>query len=545
MGIKRTILRPVAYLAGLHADRQRRAFLDAHNHTRNVQQQVLRNLIDAHGLTDFGRDHALGSVKSVEDFRKAVPIRTYEDLQPYMDRVFEGQSAALLPPGHDVLMFSLTSGTTGQPKRIPVTQHFADTMRRGSNVWGIAALRDHPDGWLRAILRISSPMCEYTSPTGIPCGAISGLLMQNQMKIVRRMYVTPESTASIEDPEVKYYTICRCGVTRDVSMIITANPSSTITMIETGRKHAERLIRDVADGTLTPPGDLPKNVAGAVRFKPDRNLARRMQAGLDRDGQLLPRHFWNPSLLANWTGGTLKLYLRRLGELFGDVPVRDLGLLASEGRFSIPLTSGASAGAAEITGNFFEFLPADQRGSDRGDMLGAHELQVGGEYFLIVTNWAGLWRYDLDDCVRVTGHLGQSPVFEFLSRGLHTANITGEKITEHQVVEAMRIAAGQIGAHVETFVLQGHFDSVPYYQLRIEANDGDDLQRLGDLMDRALGELNIEYGAKRKSGRLGPIRPATLASGTLTREEQARIAARGGRDEQYKHQYLMTAIVED
>ena len=545
MSIKRTILRPVAYLAGRHADKQRRAFLTAHNHTEDVQKQLLDELLDAHAQTDFGRDHALGSVKSIEDFRSAVPIRSYEEMRPYMDRVFEGNTTALLPPGHDVLMFSLTSGTTGKPKHIPVTRRFAEAMRRGSNIWGIAALRDHPAGWLRPILRISSPMCEYTSPTGIPCGAISGLMMQNQMRIVRRMYVTPATAASIEDPQVKYYTICRCGAGRDVSMIITANPSSTITMIETAQQHAERLIRDVADGTLNPPGDLPETIARTVRFKGDKTLARRMQAGVDRDGVLLPGHFWNPSLLANWTGGTLKLYLRRLGELFGDVPVRDVGLLASEGRFSIPLTSDASAGTAEIMGNFFEFLPADQRESDRPDTLGAHELQAGGEYFLVVTNWAGLWRYDLDDRVRVAGHLGKSPIFEFLSRGLHTANITGEKITEHQVVEAMRIATGRLDMHVDTFVLQGHFDSVPYYQLCIESEGTDNLRDLGGLMDRALGELNVEYGAKRKSGRLGPIRPAALPTGTLKREEQAKIAARRGRNEQYKHQYLKTEIVED
>jgi hypothetical protein len=545
MGIKRTILRPVAFLGGLHADKQRRAFLDAHNNTQAVQKQLLDDLLSSHAQTDFGADHSLGSVKSVSDFRKALPIRTYEDMRPYMDRVYEGDTNALLPKDCDVLMFSLTSGTTGKPKHIPVTQRFVDAMRRGSNVWGISALRDHPAGWLRAILRISSPMCEYSSPTGVPCGAISGLLMQNQKKIVRRMYVTPESAAAIEDPQVKYYTTCRCGVARDVAMIITANPSSTITMIECGQHHAERLIRDVADGTLTPPGDLPQNVARDINFKPNKALAKRMQIGLDRDGQLLPKHFWNPSLLANWTGGTLKLYLKRLGELFGDVPVRDVGLLASEGRFSLPLQSDQSAGVAEIMGNFFEFIPARQRGSDRPDTLEAHELEIGEEYFLIVTNWAGLWRYDLDDRVKVTAKLGGSPVFEFLSRGLHTANITGEKITEHQVVEAMRIASHECDTRVDTFVLQGHFDSVPYYQLRLEANGADNLQAIGDLMDRALAKLNIEYGAKRKSGRLGPIRPSAQPTGTLRAEEQVKIAARRGRDEQYKHQYLMTAIIED
>ncbi len=536
-------MRPIAYLGGLHADRQRRAFIDAHNNTARVQQQLLDDLTEAHANTEFGKDHDLGSVKTIEDFRKAVPIRNYEDLRPYMDRVFNGCTEALIPQGDELLMFSLTSGTTGKPKRIPVTRRFADTMRRGSNVWGISALRDHPAGWLRAIMRISSPMCEYASPTGVPCGAISGLLMQNQKKIVRRMYVTPQSVASIEDPQVKYYTICRCGVSRDVSMIITANPSSTIAMIETGQLHAEQLIRDVADGTLTPPGDLPRPVADALKFKPNKGLARKMQAGIDRDGRLLPTHFWSPSLLANWTGGTLQLYLKRLGELFGDVPVRDVGLMASEGRFSLPLASGSPGGVAEIMGNFFEFIPADQKGSDKPDTLGAHELETGAEYFLIATNWAGLWRYDLDDRIRVTGRLGDSPVFEFLSRGLHTASITGEKITEHQVVEAMRIASHELRLHVDTFVLQGHFDSVPYYELQIES--GGDIDRLGGLMDSALAELNIEYGAKRKSGRLGPIRTALLEPGTLRRREQEKIAARRGRNEQYKHQYLLTEIVEN
>jgi len=545
MSIKRTILRPVAFLAGRHADRQRRAFLNTLNRPKNIQQQVLDELIDTHKQTDFGRDHSLGSVKTVEDFKKATPVRTYEEMRPYMDRVYQGDTTALLPKDHDVLMFSLTSGTTGMPKRIPVTQRFADTMRSGSNIWGIAALRDHPDGWLRSIMRISSPMREYTSPSGVPCGAISGLLMQNQKKIVRRMYVTPEAVAAIEDPEVKYYTICRCGAARDVSMIITANPSSTIAMIETGQRHAERLIRDIADGTLTAPGELSKEIARSIKFKPNKHLARRIQTGLDRDGMLLPKHFWNPSLLANWTGGTLKLYLKRLGELFGDTPVRDLGLLASEGRFSIPLSSEASGGVAEIMGNFLEFMPTEQQRSDQPDTLGAHELEVGGEYFLIVTNWAGLWRYDLGDRVKVTGHMENTPIFEFLSRGEHTANITGEKITEHQVVEAMRIASHECDTHVDTFVMQGHFASTPYYQMQIEADSTENLQRLGDLMDHTLGQLNIEYGAKRKSGRLGPIRPATLPTGTLRKAELVKIAARKGRSEQYKHQYLLTAIVED
>ena len=249
MTLARAILRPVAYLAGLHAAGQTRAFLAAHQHTQQTQDRLLGELLAAHADTGFARDHGLGGVRTYEEFRQAVPVRAYEALRPYMDRVLAGQTAALIPPGQRVLMFSRTSGTTGQPKHIPVTPRFLDEMRRGWNVFGLRMLQDHPAAWLRAILAISSSMNEAVSPTGLPCGAISGLLAATQKRIVRRMYVAPPEVADCHDPVAKYYVLLRCGVGRDVSIITTANPSSTIKLIETGQAHAERLIRDVSDGT--------------------------------------------------------------------------------------------------------------------------------------------------------------------------------------------------------------------------------------------------------------------------------------------------------
>ncbi len=544
MSLTRTLLRPVAFVAGKHAARQVRSFLAAHDHTAQTQDRLLAELISAHRETAFGRDHGFENIRTYEDFVSAVPVGAYDKLQPYADRVFAGDFEALLPPGERALMFSQTSGTTGEPKHIPVTSRFLTEMRRGWNIFGVKALTDHSEAWLRPLLTINSSMHEAQSPTGVPCGAISGLLAVTQKRIVRRMYVAPRQVADIRDPLAKYYTILRYGVGRDVSIITTANPSSTIKLIEVGQAHAEQLIRDVADGTMSPPGGLPQAMAGHVRFRRNPALAKRMEEGLRRDGQLLPRHFWNVTLLCNWTGGTLKLYLRRLRELFGDVPVRDIGLLASEGRFSVPLEDSTPAGVAEITANFLEFIPADEYGRDNPPTLRAHELEVGAEYFLVVSNWAGLWRYSIDDRVRVTGRFGQSPVFEFLSRGLHTSSITGEKITEYQVVEAMRRAAAGLGVAVERFTLQGRFAATPYYELRIEQVDGRDLHAIAEAMDRELTGLNVEYQSKRHTDRLGSIRPSQAQPGHFEQAELETIAARRGRGEQYKHQYLLTEIID-
>lgn len=543
MNVSRILLKPVAFVAGLHASRQTRAFLVAHRRTEQVQSELLGRLVAAHAESDFGRRHGFGSIRGYDDFVRAVPVASYETFRPYVERVLAGETTALLPAGVPVLMFSQTSGTTAQPKHIPVTPAFLASIRMGWNVFGLLALQDHIEAWLRPILQISSAMRETTSPTGLPCGAISGLLAATQKKIVRRMYCVPQAVASIRDPAAKYYATIRCGVMRDVSFITTANPSSTIKMIESAQAHAERLIRDVAEGTITAPGDLGDEAAAVLRFRPAPALARRLQAALDRDGQLLPRHFWKLAFAANWTGGTLRLYLRRLRELLGEVPVRDIGLLASEGRFSIPLTDGTPAGVAEILGNFLEFIPAECHGQDAPPTLRAHELEVGREYFLVFSNWTGLFRYNLDDRVRVVERFGDSPVFEFLCRGKHTANITGEKITEHQVVEAMRRACLRAAARVDRFVMQGCFAATPYYQLRMEL-DGQ-AEALCRALDEELAVLNLEYASKRKSGRLGPILPVCVAPGSLEQQEQQRILDRRGRDEQYKHQYLMTDVVEE
>ena len=543
MKIPRTILRPIAFAAGLHASGQVRQFLRAHRRTAQVQQRVLMDLVSKHRDTDFGRDHGFATIGDAADFRAAVPVRSYEQMESYFQRVLEGHTTALLPADQPVLMFSRTSGTTGKSKHIPVTPAFLAHMRRGWSVWGLCALRDHPTAWLRPILQVSSPTRETDSPTGLPCGAISGLLAKTQRPIVRRMYCVKPSVCDISDPQAKCYTTLRCAAEHDVAFITTANPSSTIRLIETAQANAERLVRDLHEGTLCPPGHIEPEVARTLRFAPRPRLARTLQRQIERDGMLLPRHLWRVAFLANWTGGTLGLYLPRLRELFDGAVVRDIGLLASEGRFSVPMEDNSAAGVAEILGNFLEFIPADCHDQPNPPTLLAHELEVGAEYFLVVTNWAGLWRYNLDDRVRVTGKLGDSPVIEFLCRGVRTASLTGEKLTERQVVEAMERTCGKLGLAAERFTLQGVFAELPHYRLSVEQADPATAGAMAAALDQMLAELNIEYASKRRSGRLGAIQPRLLEAGTLERTERQLLQARGGRLEQYKHQYLLTDVV--
>jgi hypothetical protein len=391
-----------------------------------------------HAGSTFGRDHGFDRVGDYGDFVRRVPVRSYDDLRGYIDRVVAGDHGALLGRRQNVLMFALTSGTTAEPKYIPVTQEFLAEYRAGWNAWGLKALLDHPQAILRGILQMASPMDERFSAADIPCGAITGLTARTQKRLVRKYYVVPLEVAYIADAAARYYTAMRFAAARDVAWLIAANPATLIRLAEAADTHAQALIRDIHDGTLAAPGEVPGEIQATLRrlAAPDQAGARRLEECLGRTGRLRPVDYWNVNFVACWTGGTMGLYLKDVGPWFGDVPVRDIGLIASEGRMTIQIADGTPGGILDVASHFYEFIHADQIDATNPTVLRCHQLDKGAEYYLVLTSSCGLFRYSIMDLVRVSDYCGQAPVIEFLSKGQRICSLAGEKLTENQVVLA-------------------------------------------------------------------------------------------------------------
>jgi len=540
------------YLAARHhAEHVYRKFTRATARATAVQQRVLLAKIRRNADSAFGRDYRFDRIRTADDFVRQVPVLRYEDHRPYIERVQAGELRALFGRGQRVLMFALSSGTTAEPKYIPVTDPFLREYRRGWNVFGIKALLDHPGAFLRGIVQITSRMDESRTSAGIPCGAITGLMAATQKRLVRKYYLSPRCLSEIDDATAKYYTIMRLAVPADAAFLITANPATQLKLARTADLHREPLIRDVHDGTLRDDLPIPATVRRQLRhrLRPDPAAARRLEAIVREHGRLLPKHYWNLSFLANWTGGTLGLYLNDYPRYFGDTPVRDIGLLASEGRISIPVQDATPAGILDVTSHFFEFLPRDRIEEASPTALRTHEVEIGQEYFVLLTTSSGLYRYDLGDLVRVVGFEGQAPIIEFLNKGDHICSLAGEKLTEHQVILAMNEVAQRLGTAVADFVLAPRWADPPYYVLHVEPTGGDpDPDRVADLaaaLEKTLQAVNVEYAGKRQTDRLGPVRlnrlPARFLA-DLDRREAARF--RPG-NEQYKHRYLYTHPGDD
>jgi hypothetical protein len=546
MTIFQFLKRLAGKIAGVPVRRQVRAFEAATHHPREWQAMLLRRLLARQADTDFGRDHHFAAIRTAEDYRRQVPVAPYEYFEPYITRVRQGEFRALLadPVVH---MFALTSGTTATRKFIPVTQQYLIDYKRGWNVWGIKALQDHPRTKMRPIVQMSSDWQEFKTEAGIPCGSVSGLTASMQKRIIRWLYCVPACVGCIKDPAAKYYTALRLSIARDVGMIVAANPSSLVNLARAGDQDKEYLIRDLYDGTLSDHVDVPGTIRAALaRTIGKRHVrrARELENIIARTGSLYPRDYWaDDCTIGTWTGGSVGLYLRHFPHYYGSHPVRDIGLLASEGRMTIPVEDGTPSGVLDITTHYFEFLPEAEAGKPNPITLAAHEVQEGQTYYILPTTSYGLYRYHISDVVRVTGFHNRTPLVEFLSKGAHFANLTGEKLSEYHVAGAMRDVLASLNMNLTAYSLAPCWnDEMPYYGLFVERTDlvsREQGLRLAETLDRRLMAVNIEYASKRESLRLGTIRLQLLANRSWQQWDRQRLQHTGGTLEQYKHPCLI------
>ena len=515
---------------------------------QQTQRDVRQRLLAINAASGFSHEHGLMPGMTLQEFRSRLPISDFEYYRPYIERLKVGDTQALLGAENKLLMFMLSSGTTSSSKFIPVTTRFLSDYRRGWQIWGVHAFDARPGMNHKNILQVTSDYNRFQTSAGIPCGNISGLAVATQRPVVRFLYTIPSAVAKIENPQAKYYMLLRLALADDnIGMITTANPSTLMQLATLADAEKESLIRDIADGTFSERFVISSEVRQTLRrrlSRPRLRRAKQLESIVAKSGVLRLDEAW-PRLeqLAVWMGGSCGAYLPSLRQQFGNrIPIRDHGLSASEGRMTIPFDEESSDGVLEVSTHYFEFIPEAEHGSSNPTVLEAHELTPDRNYFILLTTSSGLYRYDICDVVRCTGFFGTTPVLRFLHKGAHISNLTGEKISESQVVDSVRHALDTNRHRVNYFTLTPVWNDPPYYQLLLEADDvptSELAERLSEATDTKLQELNCEYQEKRSTGRLGPLRTTRLQSGTWRRLAEQRQARLGGSIEQYKHPCLI------
>jgi len=519
-----------------------------------TQEQLALRLLRQNEATAYGQAHDFRKVKSFSGFQKRVPIAGYDALAPYIQRALHGEPNQLT--AERPVLFTTTSGTTGASKYIPVTPSSKALKSKLMRVWMSALHRDHPEVFSGKVLTMVSPEVESYAPCGTPCGAESGHGYRNMPRAVQPLYVAPYDLYRIGSSEAKYYALLRLAVAQPVRMIYTCNPSTVLKLAQRLGDCTEKLIRDVRDGTLdggfefameqldpsgrpTPSVDIRCDLAGL--FSPDPARAAELgRAAVEGGGRLLPRFVWPDfEVVGCWKGGTVGAYLRQFDDYFRPgTAVRDIGYFASEHRGSTPLHDDGDAGVLAIATNVYEFYPADrERKPDPTDLLTVDQIEEGKRYFVYVTTAAGLYRYDMNDIVEVTGFHESAPLIRFVQKGKGVVSFTGEKLYEAQALAAAEEVLARAPGKPEFIAAVGEMrGSMPHYLFLVEFADPPDAEmgmRLACEIDRALCRINSEYATKRKD-RLDPAVLRIIRRGEYDRYRTRKCDSGEKNDGQFK-----------
>jgi hypothetical protein len=244
--------------------------------------------------------------------------------------------------------------------------------------------------------------------------------------------------------------------------------------------------------------------------------------------------------VVTWTGGSCAVPLRGLVGLLPDkTMIIELGYVASEFRGTVNIDVHRGVCLPTLLDTVFEFVERSAGEEGSGDFLSLHELDDGREYYVFITTPEGLYRYDMNDIIRVTGKMNETPTLEFVQKGKGVTNITGEKLHEVQVLDAVLAVLKERDIRSDFFVMLADQSSAQYtlfIEMQQPSGGGIDAAISNDL-DGRLRASNIEYDGKRGSGRLSPLIVRRLRAGTGEEYRRSHIAE-GRRDAQFKFLHL-------
>ncbi|HEX8495031.1 MAG TPA: GH3 auxin-responsive promoter family protein [Pyrinomonadaceae bacterium] len=504
---------------------------------RAVQQQFLLRTLCRNADTLFGRLHNFAEIRSEADYRRRVPVREYEGFRPFVNRMMAGEPFVLTK--EQPVMLTMTSGTTGEQKFIPVTRASQRAEAQLMRQWLYRALLDHPAYMDERSVAIVSRAVEGHTPSGLPYGSASGVTYKNVPRLIRRTQAIPYLVSEIEDYDQRYFLIARFALAAHISFIITPNPTTLLRLAQILSERTEDFLRAIHDGTLgitaTTQRDVYAQLSNAL--KPDPARARLLASVAAQTGSLRPADCWpNLKLISCWIGGSVGTQAHKLAADYGALPLRDLGYIASEGRFTVPFEDHTPSGILALRSNYYEFIPEQEAESAEPSILSSHELEAGRRYSILLTTQGGLYRYRIQDIVEVTGFYNNAPLVAFVRKEGETASITGEKLHVNHLILALNEVRRRSSLNIEQFRAAPDYAANRYdIYLEISGHVTPAVLKAEVLpsIDSALAVVNIEYAQKRASGRLGAPRLHLMRAGWANKISRWHIAS-GKRDTQYK-----------
>jgi GH3 auxin-responsive promoter len=396
----------------------------------------LAEILRRNATTKIGERHGFGAVTDVASFRRQVPLCGYDDLLPDLLAIRAGELRVLT--AERVTHLVPTSGSSGAVKLLPYTPALARAFQAAIAPWICDLLRRHPGiAQGPAYWSVSPAFALPDTASAVPVGfAGDARYLGGWLEAwVGRILVAPDALRhSMSMAGFQYATLLLLLATAELRLISVWHPSFFSLLWSARGEHWERLLDDLAHGTLQPPAPLGAVVEAALRRRLAPQPARALR--LRQLGPTLEMRAAWPQLavVSAWSDALAQAPSLDLRQRIAPVAFEPKGLFATEAFVSVPY---AGQRPLAVCSHYFEFL------SESGSCLESHELAVGARYEVVVTTQGGLYRYRLGDLVEVDGHLGATPSLRFVGRVDSTVDQVGEKLTDAFVAGALALALAE------------------------------------------------------------------------------------------------------
>lgn len=424
-----------------------------------VQSELLNRLLQTAKRTEIGKKYSFEDIKSLRQYQETIPIHSYEQLYPYIERRMKGEENLLWPT--EIKWFAKSSGTTNaRSKFIPVsTEALEECHFKGGKDLISLYVNNYPDSRMftgKGLGIGGSHQVNELDPTASSYyGDVSAVIMKN-LPMWAQIIRTPSLDVALMDNwEEKIEKLAQSTLHENVTSI-SGVPTWTILLIQ-------RLLEiKGAKNILEIWPNLEVFFHGAVSFTPYRNLFNQ----LIPSGQMHYMETYN----------------------------------ASEGFFGIQDQKNSDELLLMLDyGVYYEFIPSEQIGEENPKAVSLEDVEIGKIYAMLITTNAGLWRYSIGDTIKFTS---LSPYrIKIAGRTKHFINAFGEELVVENAETAISIACEKTGAMIDNFTAAPiHFTdkSEGGHEWIIEfKKKPESLDRFTSILDEALRHVNSDYDAKR------------------------------------------------
>ena len=492
-----------------------------------AQKKVLKKIVRRNKNCELGKKLNLKDVHSVEDYQKIVPISTYADYEPYVDRMINNGEDRIMFSGKN-LHYASSSGSVGKPKILP--KGLNDLWKMQCIGFSVSVATAHK--WFKErgikmrnqVGPLALNLSGHKLADGKQCNG-AGQIPLRFLKPILPFFCTSPVSLLFPSLDAKldtsYLHLRFCLENKKVSYLGSIVVTLLTTMFDYLEENWEMMCDDIEKGIINPNIDITPELRKEYekKFKPNPQRAAELRKEFEKgfEDPIAPRIWPNLQWAYGMMGSNLAVYVEKLRKVIGpNVPMHNMGYAAAEGFFAAPTELDVNDYVLLPWCLFFEFLPVDDL-DERADAnvrpLLINELEVGKNYEMIVSNFSGLYRYNVEDVVHVTRMYNNTPQVELLFRQNLSMNVANEKTTTDMILAAIKNATEELDLEYKGFSFYPDFSTKPpRYTLLIELKDGpldeEGRQKFIETIDHQFDEINEKYYKYRRWGMLN--RPEVL-----------------------------------